>query len=76
MRKWLKSLRGKKGLTMAETGKKLGISESYYCAIEKGTRQVRLDMALASRISQALEVPLDIIAKEEERMRRGEEIET
>ena len=39
MRDWLKNLRIEKKLTMKELASKLGISESYYCAIENGERQ-------------------------------------
>ncbi len=66
MREWLKELRVKKGLTMKETGEKLGISESYYCAIENGERQKKMDMILAAGISTVFDVPIaDIVRMEE-----------
>jgi Uncharacterized protein conserved in bacteria len=65
MRKWLKTSRIEKGFTMKALSEKLGISESYYCAIENGTRQEKMDMSIASRLSEELEIPLDIIAKNE-----------
>lgn len=58
MRGWLKNLRTEKGLTMKEMGTKLGISESYYCAIENGERQKKMDIVLASGISSALGISL------------------
>lgn len=58
MREWLKNLRTEKGLTMKEMGAKLGISESYYCAIENGERQKKMDIVLASGISSALGISL------------------
>lgn len=61
MRQWLKVARTDKSMTMKILSEKLGISESYYCAIEGGTRQNRMDMALASRLSKELDVPLDVI---------------
>lgn len=63
MRIWLRKARQSKHLTMAAISNKLDISESYYCAIEGGTRQVKMDMALASRLSQVLGVPLKRIAE-------------
>ncbi|ABB15153.1 helix-turn-helix transcriptional regulator [Carboxydothermus hydrogenoformans] len=42
----LKQLRKANGLTQMEMAKKLGISESYYCQIENGTRRMSLKTAL------------------------------
>lgn len=68
MREWLKNLRTEKGLTMKTMGTKLGISESYYCAIENGERQKKMDIVLASGISSALGIPLaKIMTLEKER---------
>jgi Predicted transcriptional regulators len=67
MRDWLKEARKKEGLTMKALGEKLGVSESYYCMIENGARQIRMDMALAARISKELNISLDIISKYEAR---------
>lgn len=53
MREWLKTLRTEKGMTMKEVGEKLGVSESYYCMIEAGERQKKLDMMVASGLSRA-----------------------
>ena len=65
MREWLKTSRIEKGLTMKEMSQKLGISESYYCAIENGLRQKRMDFALVSALSAILGVPMASIAKYE-----------
>ena len=46
MRGWLKDVRTEKSMTMKEVSQKLGISESYYCAIERGKRQKNMDMSL------------------------------
>lgn len=46
---------------MKEMGKRLGISESYYCAIENGDRQKHMDVMLASGLSSILEVPVSEI---------------
>ena len=65
MRDWLKALRESKGLTMKELGAKLGVSESYYCAIENGTRKKDLNLTLVSGLSAALDVSVsDIVAME------------
>lgn len=63
MREWLRDLRNQKGLTMKNMAEKLGISESYYCAIENGERQRKMDMLLASGLSAILEVPVSRIVQ-------------
>lgn len=63
MREWLRDLRNQKGLTMKNMAEKLGISESYYCAIENGERQRKMDMLLASGLSTILEVPVSRIVQ-------------
>ena len=65
MREWLKKAREDSGLTMKTIADKLGVSESYYCAIENGTRQKKMDIVLASGLSAALGVPLAVIVKNE-----------
>lgn len=59
MREWLKKLRTDRGLTMKEMGEKLGISESYYCTIESGERQKRMDLKLASGIAKVFGISVD-----------------
>ena len=67
MREWLKDLRTERGLTMKQLGEKLGISESYYCAIENGVRQKKMDVMLISALSVALDVSMsDIVQLESE----------
>lgn len=67
MRLWLKNARTEKGLTMKEMGAKLGISESYYCSIEAGVRQKKMDMTLASALSSVLDMSVaDIVNYESE----------
>lgn len=65
MREWLKNARIEKKLTMKEIGAKLGISESYYCAIENGTRQKKMDYALVAALSVILDISIDAIAQHE-----------
>lgn len=65
MREWLKIARVKKNLSMAEMGKRLNISESYYSYIESGERQKNMDISLASKISVILDIPLNEIVKAE-----------
>lgn len=65
MREWLKTARKAKGLTMAELGAKLNISESYYSQIEAGTRQKNMDISLVRALSEALGLSIkDIVEKE------------
>lgn len=62
MRKWLKDRRTEKGLTMKELGAELGVSESYYCAIENGSRKAELSLPMAKKLSEVFEVTVDMIA--------------
>lgn len=65
MRKWLKDLRVGKGYTMRDMGQKLGISESYYCSIEGGGRQKKLDLVTASRLATVLEISIAEVVNHE-----------
>lgn len=68
MRTWLKDKRQELGLTMKEIGEKLHISESYYCEIENGNRQKKMDIVLVSGLSAILGISVaDIIKHEAER---------
>ena len=65
MRMWLKNLRIEKNLSMKELGSRLGISESYYCEIENGNRQKKMDVTLIAGLSAALGVPMAYILEME-----------
>ena len=65
MRLWLKTAREKKGLTMKTLAERLNISESYYCSIENGERQKKMDLSLAAKLSMALEMPIAEIIENE-----------
>lgn len=69
MREWLKKAREDKKMTMKELAAKLHISESYYCSIENGYRQRNMDISLADRLSDILEIPLKEILKSEAELR-------
>ena len=71
MRDWLRNLRTEKKMTMKEVGEKLGISESYYCAIENGDRQKNMDMMLASGISAVFRIPISSVVKQEKEWHRS-----
>lgn len=49
---WLKKKRAEKAMTLAEVAKETGISESYYCQIENGSRNAPVHTA--KRIAAAL----------------------
>ena len=66
MRDWLREARLEKGMTMKELGEKVGLSESYYCYIEKGQRQRNLELDLAGRLSRELGLSLKQILQEED----------
>lgn len=65
MRNWLKTMRIEKKYTMKEMGDKLNISESYYCAIENGERQKKMDITFASSLAEIFSIPIsDIVSFE------------
>ena len=67
MRKWLKEARTKKDLTMKQIAVELGITESYYSLIENGDRKKMMDISLANKLSEILDIPVEkIIAMETE----------
>lgn len=55
----IKELRRKAGVTQAEMGQRLGISESGYCLIENGKRRMTIDVAI--NIAKILKSDLDDI---------------
>ena len=69
MRKWFRTARENAGFTMKQLSERLLISESYYCAIENGTRQRDMDISLAQRIAQALDTPIKSILEQESELR-------
>ena len=71
MRTWLRELRNNKNLTMKDMGSKLGVSESYYCAIEAGTRQKKMDMSLAAGLASILDVSVYEIVRNEQELKLG-----
>lgn len=47
--------------------KKLDISESYYCLIENGERQKKLDLSMVTKLSEIFGVSIEWIAEQEKR---------
>lgn len=67
MRDWLKELRSERGMTQAQLAEKLGISEAYLSYIESGDRQKKMDLALAMKLSDILNIDLRQIVENEAR---------
>lgn len=65
MRDWLKNLREDRKMTQKDVASKLGISESYYCSIERGERQKKMDMFVITGLALAFDVPVTEIAEKE-----------
>lgn len=61
MRGWLASIRKEKGMTQLEVAKKIDVSESYYHYIEAGTRQQKMDLSLAAKLSVVFDIPIEKI---------------
>ena len=62
----VKKIKGRKEHVNAIHRKKLEISESYYCMIENGVRQEKMDLTLAAKLSVILEIPLTKILSNEQ----------
>lgn len=65
MRDWLKALRKERGLTCQQMADRMGISEVYYFLIEKGERQMNMDIWTAQKLAKALDVPIQTIVERE-----------
>ena len=68
MRQWLKQLREEKNLTQCQLAKMLGISQQYYCTIEKGIRQKYMSIELAYKLTKIFDISIDeIVTKDTKR---------
>ena len=54
MRKWLKEIREKKGLSQYQVAEQARLSQSYYAGIESGDRGHKLPVKTAKRIANVL----------------------
>jgi transcriptional regulator with XRE-family HTH domain len=54
LRKWLKEIREKKGLSQYQVAKQARLSQSYYAGIESGNRGHKLPVKTAKRIANVL----------------------
>lgn len=66
MRDWLFNARKEKGWTQLEVADKLHISEAYFSYIENNTRQKRMDITLAAKLSVIFDIPVEKIVEMEE----------
>lgn len=65
MREYLIEARKKKGLTQQNVADAVGVSRQYYNMIENGERQQQMDITLATKLAEALEMELiDIVQAE------------
>ena len=63
MRDWMKSKRLEMGLTQLQVANEIGVTEGYYSFIENGSRQKKMDIPLASKLSVVFGIPLETIAE-------------
>ena len=68
MRKYLREKREKLKLTQTDVAEKLCIGESYYCMIENGERKKKLDIELAVKLSEILDVDVSWIIEQEKKL--------
>lgn len=55
MRQWLREIRKSQRYSQREIAEKAGISQSYFCFIEKGGKNVNVETAM--KIAKALDFP-------------------
>lgn len=63
MREYLIKLRKDKSLTQQQMADKIGITKQYYNMIEKGKRQKKMDIVLASAIASVFDMPIEQIVE-------------
>jgi transcriptional regulator with XRE-family HTH domain len=61
LRTWLKELRESKRMTQAEMANGLGITQQFYCMIEKGERKNDMTIGFVKKLSEVLDVPIGMI---------------
>lgn len=71
MREYLIKLRKDKSLTQQQVADKIGITKQYYSAIEKGKRQKKMDIVLASAIASVFDMPIEQIVKYEKELTKS-----
>lgn len=70
VREYLKKARKELGLRQEDVAKRIGISTNYYCDIENGTRQKELKSGVLSKLSTLLNIPVEKILEEEEKLKQ------
>lgn len=66
MRDYLKELRLEADKTQLDVAKKLDVSESFYCLIEKGERLRDMPVSMARKIAEAFGITLETVLELEE----------
>lgn len=68
LREYLIKLRKGKSLTQQQMADKIGITKQYYNMIEKGKRQKKMDIVLASAIASVFDMPIEQIVEYEKEL--------
>ena len=71
MRKWLKNKRLLLRKTQRNVALELGVTQQYYNLIEKGLRQKSLRTDMVCKLSNALNIPIEEIIKNENMQETG-----
>lgn len=71
MRKWLKDMRAKEGLSQSDFAKRVGVTPGYCCEIESGSRQRDMTYSMMERLASALNVPVQEVVNAETAYRKG-----
>ena len=70
MREYMRKLRESCGLSQQDVATKISVSRQYYCYIEKGERQKKMDITLATKLAGVFGVPPERILTEESKLCR------
>lgn len=68
MRNYLKAARESKGYTQQQVAESIGISQNYYCDIENGVRQKKMQAVVLYKLSGLLGIPIDVMFSEEKKI--------
>ena len=68
MRDYLRKLREKKAMTQQQAADSIGITQQYYCMVETGERQQKMDLHLAKKLAKTFSVPIEYILENEEKI--------
>ena len=68
MRQYLKEKREEKHLSQQNVAEKMEVTQQYYCMIENGERQEKINLDIIQKLAHAFEIPISYIIEQEEKL--------